>query len=1036
MKRKIFSILFAVVLVLSLGLVTATPVAAQNSVSVPDRVTAITATADRLVALQSTESLGALDPPDFGWDWKVTDDTVHSGSPSASNLYGVTALGLIDAYEVTGDPSYLDAAGLVADMMIAFGIDYHAFYDYGDMGLGYSSDLRLLMSYAEASNDTTYSDFAKGYWAWVKDFSANYEDGNQEQFYQCYVDWVGHGFAVWGTGDFGLAALEMGDPVWASNMAAVLASHLGEIAETDECRFIGWGKALEFLNAVDPEAYATEIDTLITNLTESQNDDGSWGTGENVDGIAQDAAYAIMGLVAVGEREAAEKGAAWLVANQGYGSIIGGWNNSTDNIEYSETDSEALQALVATAAPVTIGDLGYYSIQDAIDSASEYDTINVAAGIYAEHIVITEPNLTLIGEDRETTIIDATQDQDGSVAKPGILIGEYPLVDGVHGVKVSGFTIRDAEMQEGGDPYEGEKYGMGPQAQAGILIYNNSNNTIENNILSNNHWQIFVCAEWPAAGYTECMNNRIADNIIMDSENDGVYLYSDGGVFVQDTEIVNNKISNAYGEQASGIEFWGWPEGGDTPTVSGTVIRGNNITSCTYGFRIRDEVSDVTGTLVRFNNFIGSTTYGVYNGVPSTIDATSNWWGTTDEAAIAEMISGDVAYSPWIGAGVEDSKSEETVGGDDIVVDATDETDTKVVKKGTGTPTITVTEYTDNPGGDTPGGFESAGKYIDVHLDTTENVTEIEIRNYYTSDDIAGLREESLTLSWWNGTDWIECSNSGVTVTYPDDDPYRGYVWAIIGTETTPTLADLEGTAFMSMANPAPTGGGGGFRLAPAEGTTDIRGEVNPAGVFEEAVTAASEDELCTLTIAEGTVGLTEELEPLREITIVVMDEPPPPPEDAHIIGLAYDFGPDGATFDPAVTLTWSYDPDALPEGDDLVIAYYDGAWVELEGCVVDTENNTITADVSHFTTFAIIARAPVAPPIAPPPEEPPAPPPEEPPAPPEEAPPTAPPPEAEAPAEVPERGLSRAALAGIIAAVVTAIAVPLGIRYRRRRLG
>ncbi len=103
---------------------------------------------------------------------------------------------------------------------------------------------------------------------------------------------------------------------------------------------------------------------------------------------------------------------------------------------------------------------------------------------------------------------------------------------------------------------------------------------------------------------------------------------------------------------------------------------------------------------------------------------------------------------------------------------------------------------------------------------------------------------------------------------------------------------------------------------------------------------------------------------------LTVDKSPPAAPEDAHIIGLAYDFGPDGATFDPPITFTWSYDPDALPEDvaeEDLVIAYYDeaaGKWVELDG-VVDTENNTITASVSHFTTFAIIGT--VTPPPPPP---------------------------------------------------------------------
>ncbi|GAI71924.1 unnamed protein product, partial [marine sediment metagenome] len=172
---------------------------------------------------------------------------------------------------------------------------------------------------------------------------------------------------------------------------------------------------------------------------------------------------------------------------------------------------------------------------------------------------------------------------------------------------------------------------------------------------------------------------------------------------------------------------------------------------------------------------------------------------------------------------------------------------------------------------------------------------------------------------------------------------------------------------------------------APPAGTTDVRGMVTTAGVFLEPVTATSEDELCTLTIPEGTVGLTEELEPLDEITVVIMDEPPDPPEDAHVVGLTYDLGPDGATFDPPITLTFSYDPDALPEEvveEDLVLAYYDeatGEWIELDG-VVDTENNTITASVAHFTTFAIIGT--VTPPeeeeVVPPEEEEVAPPEEE----------------------------------------------------------
>ncbi len=92
-----------------------------------------------------------------------------------------------------------------------------------------------------------------------------------------------------------------------------------------------------------------------------------------------------------------------------------------------------------------------------------------------------------------------------------------------------------------------------------------------------------------------------------------------------------------------------------------------------------------------------------------------------------------------------------------------------------------------------------------------------------------------------------------------------------------------------------------------------------------------------------------------------------PLPRDASIIGLAYDFGPDGVIFDPPITLTWSYDPNDISEDvaeENLVLAWYDEAgdkWVELD-CVVDTRNNTITASIEHFTTFAIIGMVTSAP--------------------------------------------------------------------------
>ena len=123
------------------------------------------------------------------------------------------------------------------------------------------------------------------------------------------------------------------------------------------------------------------------------------------------------------------------------------------------------------------------------------------------------------------------------------------------------------------------------------------------------------------------------------------------------------------------------------------------------------------------------------------------------------------------------------------------------------------------------------------------------------------------------------------------------------------------------------------------------------------------------IIVPSGTTGLTEAGEPLSEITVLRAD-PPAPPANTETIAVDYDLGPDGATFDPPITLTFQYNPDQIPEGgshENLSIAYYDtdsGQWVELDASdiEIDPATNTITARISHFTYFSIIAHtAPAA---------------------------------------------------------------------------
>ncbi|RLE62703.1 MAG: hypothetical protein DRJ47_10295, partial [Thermoprotei archaeon] len=294
---------------------------------------AILSGTDRLLALQSDT--------DFGWDWIVTGLTEHSAANSSTNLYGVIALGLLDAYELTGNTSYFDAAKNVADFIMYGNASEGDFY-YGWDGYywGFSFDYRFLVRFSEVSGNTTYRDYAIDAWNWVKENRGEYYgDGNQTALYNyMYAHYGTHGGAIWQSADFALAALACGDTAWARNMAEVIRSNLTKIDEADGYKYIGWGKALELFEAVDPTTYAAEISAVIGNLTDTQNAEGFWDTTPDADAV-QNTAYAIMGLMAVGEVDPAVKGAKWLISTQ---LENGGWGTPE---EISEVDSEAVQAL-------------------------------------------------------------------------------------------------------------------------------------------------------------------------------------------------------------------------------------------------------------------------------------------------------------------------------------------------------------------------------------------------------------------------------------------------------------------------------------------------------------------------------------------------------------------------------------------------------------------------------------------------------------------------------------------------------------------
>ena len=137
------------------------------------------------------------------------------------------------------------------------------------------------------------------------------------------------------------------------------------------------------------------------------------------------------------------------------------------------------------------------------------------------------------------------------------------------------------------------------------------------------------------------------------------------------------------------------------------------------------------------------------------------------------------------------------------------------------------------------------------------------------------------------------------------------------------------------------------------EAPVEIVFTVDDTGTVAETI--VTETETFSLTIEEGTVALDENNEPIESITITEVQDMPDLPE--NIISVPYEFEPSGSTFEPPFELVWTFNHEDITDGETPVVMYFDGTeWIEVDG-VVDFENGTITAKISHFTKFAVFVR-------------------------------------------------------------------------------
>lgn len=186
----------------------------------------------------------------------------------------------------------------------------------------------------------------------------------------------------------------------------------------------------------------------------------------------------------------------------------------------------------------------------------------------------------------------------------------------------------------------------------------------------------------------------------------------------------------------------------------------------------------------------------------------------------------------------------------------------------------------------------------------------------------------------------------------------------------------VSGGSGATTTAPPPAGGGasgGGTNPASPVTTQGLTSSASltvntTTGAAERAVQLKTSDSVAAIDITSGTRLLDAQGKALTTITSARLLSPPAAPAQSAIV-LAYNFGPDGAQFNPPITITLKYDPLALSGGiaePGLSIAFWDGIqWQTLQS-TVDTAAKTVSAKTTHFTPYAVIGKKPASSPASP----------------------------------------------------------------------
>lgn len=134
-------------------------------------------------------------------------------------------------------------------------------------------------------------------------------------------------------------------------------------------------------------------------------------------------------------------------------------------------------------------------------------------------------------------------------------------------------------------------------------------------------------------------------------------------------------------------------------------------------------------------------------------------------------------------------------------------------------------------------------------------------------------------------------------------------------------------------------------------GVTEV--PTTPEGVVTSTTTAKSADEKATATFPAGITISNASVNPfiVKIAPPAVLPDYPPP--NVVYVGYAYDFGPTGATFDPAIEIAIEFDPAKFEGKTPVIYTFEADNWVRLDTTILD---NKAIAMVTHFSTFVLFA--------------------------------------------------------------------------------